>query len=75
LIIELLRSIIKKVGSPSINIDIKDSLITTYRDIFKVFKVKHKGILSLLNMFGDAEAMVREEKPKPLPIIEREVPV
>ena len=30
LIIELLRSVAKKVGSPSVNKDMKDSLISTY---------------------------------------------
>ena len=53
----------------------KDNLITTYREILKQYKVKHKGILSLLQLFGDPEALVKEDKPKPLPIIEWEVPV
>lgn len=48
-------------------------MINTYRVILKSFKVKHKGILSLLNLFGDAETLVIE--PKILPMIEREVPM
>jgi len=39
----------------------KESLINTYRTILKQFKLKHKGILSLLALFGDAETLVREE--------------
>lgn len=60
------------MGSPQINKDLKDTLISTYRSILKQFKVKHKGILSLIGLFGDPETLVKEEKKV---VEEREVPM
>lgn len=53
----------------------KDQLISSYKDILRTFKTKHKGILSLLSLFGDVETMVWDERPKLLPLLEKEVPI
>ncbi len=53
LIIELLKNVILKVGSSVINQNLKNSVIGTYKEISKKYKVKHKGLYHLMGLFGD----------------------
>ena len=75
LIVELLRDVINKVGSTTINKSLKQTLALTYMEIKRVYKVKHKGILTLLSLFGDPETLIKELAPRPPPQPEPEIPI
>lgn len=58
-----------------INKDVKRALLDTYQEIKKKYKTKHKGILALLQLFGDPETLLAEHSP-PKPISrEKEIPM
>ena len=62
LIIDFLRKIVTQVGNPIVNNDLKNSLVKTGKLVQKKYRRKHRGIYSLLDLFGVPEHLVKEYK-------------
>ena len=62
--IDLLKNVIERIGSIHLNKLLKPEIIQTYLHIQKKFKMKHKGLLVLIGLFGDAEQIIEEYKEK-----------
>jgi Cu2+-containing amine oxidase len=62
LFINLLKNVIEKIGSIHLNNLLKPEIIKTYLLIQRKFKIKHKGLLVLIELFGDPEQQIAEYK-------------
>jgi hypothetical protein len=62
LLIDLLKNIITRIGSIHLNNILKPEIIKTYVNIQKKFKTKHKGLLVLIELFGDSAKLIKEYK-------------
>ena len=69
-IIELLKDIVLKVASINISKDVKDSVVSTIKSLEEKTKKRHKGLLAVLELFGDPDEILKEDVPE---IIEPEV--
>ena len=62
LFIELLKNVITRIGSIFLNAILKPEIIKTYLQIQRKFKIKHKGLLVLIELFGDSGVQIKEYK-------------
>ena len=62
LFIELLKKIIERIGSIYLNNLLKPEIIKTYLQIQRKFKTKHKGLLVLIELFGNSDQLINEYK-------------
>ena len=62
LFIELLKNIIMRIGSIFLNGILKPEIIKTYLQIQRKYKIKHKGLLVLIEFFGDTGVLIKEYK-------------
>ena len=62
LFINLLKNVIENIGSIHLNGMLRPEIIKTYISIQRKFKIKHKGLLVLIELFGDPEQLIAEYK-------------
>ena len=62
LFITMLKNVIERIGSIHLNNLLKPEIIKTYLHIQNKFKQKHKGLLVLIELFGDADQLIAEYK-------------
>ena len=62
LFIELLKKVIERIGSVHLNNLLKPEIIKTFLQIQRKFKIKHKGLLVLIELFGNSDQLINEYK-------------
>lgn len=62
LFIELLKKVITRIGSIHLNNILKPEIIKTYLLVQRRYKLKHKGLIVLIELFGDMESQISEYK-------------
>ena len=59
LFIELLKNVVMKIGSIFLNGILKPEIINTYLQIQRKYKIKHKGLSVLIELFGDTGTLIK----------------
>jgi hypothetical protein len=62
LFITLLKNVIEKIGSIHLNGMLKPEIVRTYLLIQRKHKIKHKGLLVLIQLFGNSDELIAEYK-------------
>jgi hypothetical protein len=62
LFINLLKNVIENIGSIHLNGMLKPEIVKTYIQIQRKHKIKHKGLLVLIQLFGNPDTIIAEYK-------------